>query len=229
MQNLQCLKWSLYYHVDISWNVLLGFPQETNDDYRKQIDLIPSILHLQPPEAVGKFWLERFSPYFMRPHEYGIRITGPGTAYEYVYDVRTVDLKKIAYDFEYEVDSRVDVGLYEELTRLISHWQRRHASDDKPFFYYAKAMSYVTVYDGRAEGRPSRSRFDWPASFIIEYCDETPKSLEQITAGMEETGKMPIPDAKALGSMLDQLVHKRILYAERGKYFTLALPTNQNL
>jgi ribosomal peptide maturation radical SAM protein 1 len=229
MQNLQCLKWSLYYHVDISWNVLLGFPQETNDDYQKQIDLIPSILHLQPPEAVGKLWLERFSPYFMRPHEYGIRITGPGTAYEYVYDGRTVDLKKIAYDFEYEVDSRVDVGLYEELTRLISHWQRRHASDDKPFFYYAKAMSYVTVYDGRAEGKPSRSRFDWPASFVIEYCDETPKSLEQITAGMEEAGKASVPDVEALGSMLDQLVHKRILYAEKGKYFTLALPTNQNL
>jgi hypothetical protein len=118
----------------------------------------------------------------------------------------------------------VDVGLYEELTRLISHWQRRHASDDKPFFYYAKAMSYVTVYDGRAEGKPSRSRFDWPASFVIEYCDET-----QITAGMEEAGKASVPDVEALGSMLDQLVHKGILYAEKGKYFTLALPTNQNL
>jgi ribosomal peptide maturation radical SAM protein 1 len=102
MQNLQCLKWSLYYHIDISWNILLGFPQETDEDYRRQIDLIPSILHLQPPEAVGKFWLERFSPYFTRPAQYGIRITGPGMAYEYVYDARAVDLSKIAYDFEYE-------------------------------------------------------------------------------------------------------------------------------
>lgn len=229
MQNLQCLKWSLYYHVDISWNILLGFPQETNADYQRQIDLVPSILHLQPPEAVGKFWLERFSPYFMRPHEYGIRITGPGTAYEYVYDGRTVDLKKIAYDFEYEIDSCVDVGLFEELTHLVRHWQRRHASSDKPFFYYAKSMSYVTVYDGRAEGMPSRSRFDWPASFIIEYCSETPKAVEQIKAGMEETGKTPVPDAEALGQVLDQLVRKRVLYAEKGKHFTLALPTNQNL
>lgn len=26
--------------------------------------LVPSLLHLKPPDAVGKVWLERFSPYF---------------------------------------------------------------------------------------------------------------------------------------------------------------------
>lgn len=229
MQNLQCLKWSLYYHVDISWNILLGFPGETDNDYQKQIDLIPSILHLQPPEAVGKFWLERFSPYFMRPHEYGIRIAGPGLAYGYVYDGRVVDLRKIAYDFEYEVDSHVDLGLFEELTQLIHHWQRRYASADKPFLYYAKSMSYVTIYDGRAEGMPSRERYDWPAAFIIEFCNEAPKSLDQIKTGLQQEGGPARPDAGLLNQVLDQLVLKKILYVEKGRYFTLALPTNQNL
>src|SRR5438093_10905686 len=23
LQNLQCLKWSVYYHIDVSWNILL--------------------------------------------------------------------------------------------------------------------------------------------------------------------------------------------------------------
>src|SRR5438309_6041815 len=62
MQNIICLKWSYYYHVTVLWNILLGFPGETNDDYLRQIDLIPSLFHLHPPEAIGKFWLERFSP-----------------------------------------------------------------------------------------------------------------------------------------------------------------------
>ncbi|HZN44564.1 MAG TPA: RiPP maturation radical SAM C-methyltransferase, partial [Nitrospiraceae bacterium] len=105
IQNIVCLKWSFYYRVVVSWNLLLGFPGETNDDYQRQIHLLPSLFHLQPPEATGKFWLERFSPYYMRPQEYGVRITGPGAAYEYVYDARHVDLKKIAYDFEYELDN----------------------------------------------------------------------------------------------------------------------------
>ncbi|MBM4123604.1 MAG: RiPP maturation radical SAM protein 1 [Nitrospira sp.] len=223
MQNLQCLKWGLYYHIDISWNILLGFPGETDEDYRKQIDLIPSIVHLQPPESVGQFWLERFSPYFMRPNQYGVRITGPGVAYEYVYDARTVDLKKIAYDFEYEIDSRVDPSLVQEFTQLIHRWRQRHASSDRPFFYYAKAMSYVTVYDGRAEGMPSRERYDGPAAFVIEQCSDAPKSLEQLAAGLGGG------EAGALRPVLDQLLQKRVLHAEKGKYFTLAIPTNPNL
>src|SRR5262245_30489186 len=92
MQNIICLKWCSYYHIAVSWNILLGFPGETTEDYRRQIELLPSLFHLQPPEATGKFWLQRFSPYYSRPQEYGIRITGPGMAYEYIYDARQVDL-----------------------------------------------------------------------------------------------------------------------------------------
>lgn len=69
MQNIICLKWSVYYPVTVLWNILLGFPGETNEDYQCQLDLIPSLVHLQPPEATGNFWLQRVSPYFTRPHE----------------------------------------------------------------------------------------------------------------------------------------------------------------
>ena len=229
LQNLQCLKWSLYYHIDVSWNILLGFPKETHEDYRKQIALIPSILHLQPPESVGRFWLERFSPYFMRPEKYGLRITGPGSAYEYVYDPNAVDLKKIAYDFEYEITSHVDPGVYEELVQLVHEWQRRHASADKPFLYYSKSMGYVTIYDGRTKGTPSRQRYDWPEAFMIEYCNEAAKSLEQIRDGLKDQGHAAASDPARLLQALAELVEKRLLYEEKGKYFTLALPMNPNL
>jgi ribosomal peptide maturation radical SAM protein 1 len=229
LQNIQCLKWSLYYHIDISWNILLGFPKETNEDYQKQIALIPSIAHLQPPESVGRFWLERFSPYFMRPEKYGLRITGPGLAYEYVYDPNAVDLKKIAYDFEYEITSGVDPGFYEELVQLVHEWQRRYASADKPFLYYSKSMGYVTIYDGRTKGSPSRQRYDWPEAFVIEYCNEAAKSLEQIRDGLKDQGHAAASDPARLVQALAELVEKRLLYEEKGKYFTLALPMNPNL
>ncbi len=225
MQNIQCLKWSYYYRIVVSWNILLGFPGETNEDYRRQIELIPSLFHLQPPEAVGKFWLERFSPYFMRPHQYGVRITGPGLAYEYVYDARQVDLMKIAYDFEYELeDWQVDSDVYQELVDAVHEWQRRYASDDKPFLYYSKAMRYVTVYDGRNPGSPTRERFDWPASFIIEYCNEAPKSAEQIRGALQAREPQAGDSADAIAALLAQLTAKRIMYEEKGKYLTLAIP-----
>ncbi len=228
MQNIVCLKWSFYYRVAVSWNILLGFPGETNEDYRRQIDLIPSLLHLQPPESTGKLWLERFSPYFMRPQEYGVRITGPGTAYEYVYDARVVDLRKIAYDFEYELDDwPVDPHVYQELVSAIDGWRRLHASNDRPFLYYSKALNYVTVYDGRTPGSPVRRRYDGLAAQVIEICNEAAKSIEQIQAALprdaQETGE------GSLAPVLADLTAQRILYEERGKYFTLAIPEHPYL
>lgn len=229
MQNILCLKWSFYYRVAVSWNILLGFPGETNEDYQRQIDLIPSLLHLQPPEATGKFWLERFSPYYTKPQEYGVRITGPGIAYEYVYDARQVDLKKIAYDFEYELDNwPVDPHVYQELVATIEGWQRLHASSDRPFLYYAKAMSYVTVYDGRNPQAPSRQRYDGVAARVIEICNEAAKSVEQIRVALASSGTEAVAEEE-LNAALESLTSRRILYEERGKYLTLAIPENPYL
>lgn len=225
MQNLVCLKWCFYYHVAVSWNILLGFPGETNEDYRRQIDLLPSLFHLQPPEGAGKFWLERFSPYYTRPQEYGIRITGPGMPYPYVYDARQVDLAKIAYDFEYQLDQwPVDPQVYQELVETVQEWQRRAASSDKPFLYYSKAFDYVTVYDGRTASAPTRERFDWPASLVIDVCNEAPKSLEQLRSALREHLNTGEVSETVLQESLARLTTMRILYEERGKYFTLAIP-----
>ncbi len=230
MQNIVCLKWSSYYRVAVSWNILLGFPGETDDDYRRQIDLLPSLFHLQAPEATGKFWLQRFSPYFTRPHEYGVKITGPGMAYEYVYDAARLDLLKIAYDFEYELERwPVDPHLYQELVGLVEEWQRRARGSDRPFLYYSKAMDYVTVYDGRDPQAPTRQRFDWPAAEIIEVCNEAAKSRDQIRGLLKEAKSDLVLSDDELNQALSMLTSRRILYEERGKYFTLAIPENQYL
>lgn len=229
LQNIVCLKWSLYYRVAVSWNILLGFPGETNEDYQRQIDVIPSLVHLQPPEATGKFWLERFSPYFTRPHEYGVRITGPGMAYEYVYDGRQVDLNKIAYDFEYELDHwPVDPHLYQELVSAIERWQRLYASSDRPFLYYSKGLGYVTIYDGRDPAAPRRRRYDGVAAQVIEFCNESAKTADQLRAILAlAKGETAAEDE--LTSALGLLTSRRVLYEERGKYFTLAIPENPYL
>ena len=231
LQNIQCLKWSRYYNLDINWNILLGFPQETNEDYQRQIDLIPSLVHLQPPESTGKLWLERFSPYFMRPEAYGVRITGPGAAYEYVYDARNVDLNKIAYDFEYEITWKVAPALYEQLTGLVREWRSRAFSRDRPFLFYAKAMSYITVYDGRTD-HPTSERFDPPFSFILDYCNETPKTLDQIRRAVSEqpvASQGATQGGPSIDAAVSLLVTKRLMVEEKGRHFTLALPVNPHL
>ncbi len=226
LQNIQCLKWSRYYHIDLSWNILLGFPGETNADYQRQIDLIPSLLHLQPPESTSKLWLERFSPYYKWPERYGIRLTGPGLAYEYVYDARKVDLNKIAYDFEYDIDWKVDPQTYDEFVHLVQEWKERYHSPSGPFLFFSKALSYLTIYDGRG-ANPTSERFDQPYAFILEFCNDQPKSFEQIRKGLQDQPYSGSDkEIQPLADLLATLLEKRLLYEERGRYFTLALPVN---
>ena len=154
-----------------------------------------------------------------------MRITGPGTAYEYVYDAARVDLRKIAYDFEYELDDwPVDPHVYQELIGLVKEWQRLARSSDRPFLYYSKAMEYVTIYDGRNPQMPTRRRYDWPAAGIIEACNEAAKSREQIRAALSEATRDMACSEDELTEALGILTSRRILYEERGKYFTLAIP-----
>ena len=172
--------------------------------------------------------LFRSSPYWKWPEENGIRITGPGLAYAYAYDPRLVDVSKIAYDFEYElIEKRVDPGLIEELTRATQEWKRRAASDDKPFLYYSKAPDFVTIFDGRTADKPVKERYDWPHAGIIEFCNEAPRYFGQIRGEVNDRRGEGSYDDAAVTRTLDDLLQKRILYAEKDRYLTLALPVNQ--
>ena len=48
-KNVELLKWCKEYGVKPLWNFLYGFPGETAEDYRGQIDLLQAIWHLDPP------------------------------------------------------------------------------------------------------------------------------------------------------------------------------------
>jgi hypothetical protein len=121
----------------------------------------------------------------------------------------------------------VDPSLVEELTRLTHEWQRLHATNDKPFLYYAKAMEFVTIFDGRAPDRPVKQRYDWPHAFIIDFCNDAPKYFGQIRGELNDrSGKTAYDDA-VVKRALDDLLKARILYEEKGRYLTLALPENR--
>jgi ribosomal peptide maturation radical SAM protein 1 len=228
IQNILFLKWAFYYGIEVSWNILTGFPGETDEDYRRQIDIIKSIIHLQPPTAVGNLWLERFSPYFNRPDNYGIKINGPGEGYSYVYHSEEIDLMKIAYDFEFETKDQVDLKLKAELRQAVEEWKKRDQSKQTPFLFFTKSMDFVTVYDGRPKGQPIKTRFAGSPARIISFCNESPKSFKQILSHIQEKGDQKKDEIDEMEKIIKDLENKRILFEERGKYFTLALPHNSH-
>jgi hypothetical protein len=123
----------------------------------------------------------------------------------------------------------VDRQVFQELVDLAQEWQRLAGSSDRPFLYYSKALDYITVYDGRNPKAPIRKRFDRPAADIIELCNETAKSADQILALLASRPDWSVGRDEEINLALSALTAARILYEERGKYFTLAIPENPYL
>jgi len=228
IRNILCLKWACYYGIEMTWSILTGFPGETDEDYRHQIDLIKRLTHLTPPIDAGDIWLERFSPYFTRPDDYGIKITGPGEAYGFVYDWPEIDLMKISYDFEYETENMIDPNLVLELRQTVQEWKRRHQSEDLPYLIYMRSMDFVTVYDTRSANNPTKTRYDIPGAWVITYCGESLRTFAQIRDHVMEKGGERF-SSDTVREVIQELENKQILYKENDKYLTLALPHNAQL
>jgi ribosomal peptide maturation radical SAM protein 1 len=101
--NVALLKNCITYGVTPLWNFLIGIPREEQPDavYAKYAQEIPKLHHLPPPWAVFKVRVDRFSPYFMQPHLYGLALQ-PKAFYRFVYPFDDQALFNLAYYFDDE-------------------------------------------------------------------------------------------------------------------------------
>ena len=100
MTNLQTLKWCRGAGVGVSWNLLTGFDGETVEDYEAMVALLPKLAHLEPPMFVGQVRVDRFSPMFLRPEDFGMSKLTPHASYEHVFPRIGEGTHEIAYFFE---------------------------------------------------------------------------------------------------------------------------------
>jgi magnesium-protoporphyrin IX monomethyl ester (oxidative) cyclase len=99
-QNVVFLKNCLDTGIKPDWNLLIGFPGEQPAVYEKYLADLPRLTHLPPPNGVFPVRFDRYSPYFVRSDEYGLRLRA-NDWYRYVYPF---DAAQLAYFF---VDANV--------------------------------------------------------------------------------------------------------------------------
>ena len=130
LQNIQLLKWCKELGVDPIWNILLGFPGESADDYRRMAEIAPRVCHLPRPAGVTAIRLDRFSPNFNDAAQLGFTRLRPLPFYDFIYDLPAEAKQNLAYYFAYEYRRPQQVASYAEpLVRRIHAWRTtwRHA------------------------------------------------------------------------------------------------------
>jgi len=125
LRNIQLLKWCQEYSITPEWNILYGFPGETEQDYVDTLKLLRAIRFLKPPTACGPVRLDRFSPYYDSPADFGLVNVRPIITYKYLYPFAEENLRRVAYYFDYDYKPGVDpTGHAAEVIEYVEAWRR---------------------------------------------------------------------------------------------------------
>jgi ribosomal peptide maturation radical SAM protein 1 len=204
-QNVNMLRWSRYYGIDVAWNVLWGIPGETAADQAAQAALFPDLVHLQPPAAESRIWLERFSPLFREPDELFV-FRSPERSYRYVYPA-TVDLRRIAYFFDYELVDGLPADEYNVLATASRGWRQAWENGRRPRLEYRWTPGLLEIDDTRRPNRPGTHTVEGLAADIYVACADRPRTAAAVDRELHPPGgveqvRAVLAEFSGLGLML---------------------------
>jgi ribosomal peptide maturation radical SAM protein 1 len=219
--NVNLMRWALHHGIDIAWNLLYGFPGETDADYDEQADLLPLLVHLQPPGSAARIVLERFSPMFDDTEAFPRRWAKPMAAYPYVYP-RDVDLDRIGYFFEYEMEVSLPPGSYDRLHKEVGGWRDAWSSGPRPQLTMWQFPGIVRIEDRRRPDRPSTHTLTGSSAAL--YSATSDKAASALTAGRLAGDGRPGPEIER---QLDQLVRSGLMMRDGNLFLALAVPAGR--
>ena len=124
VQNLALLRYARSCDLALNWNLLYGFPGDSAADYQETLALLPLLAHLNPPGGLYRLSIDRFSPYFDQPRDFGVGRIEPLAGYASVLPDGAA-VEKVAYHFTADYASGIfaDHDLLAELESAVARWQ----------------------------------------------------------------------------------------------------------
>jgi ribosomal peptide maturation radical SAM protein 1 len=216
-QNVNLLRWARYYGITVGWNILWGFPGETPADYAAQAAAVPHLVHLQPPAGANRVWLERFSPLFTDPERFPMRRREPEASYRRVYP-STVDIERVAYFFDYELENVPDDAAYAALADAVTRWSEIWRADPQPILVYRTAPGFLRIYDGRPD-QPGTYTFHDTLAAIYLACVDRPRTADGVRRELD--GAVPAATVRAAFA---RFAERGLMFLDDDLAIALALP-----
>ncbi len=219
MMNLELIKWCTYLGITNLYNILVGFPGETEEDYKAQCEVVARIPHLQAPYAIVRARPDRGSPMFTDPAGHSITSLKPERCYPFLYPTQ-FDLSRVSYYFEHDQTGILSDAQYDPIFALVHGWQERWKEAEKPFLRYKKSWNTIVIEDGRWSPARALQYSDAPAR-IYEICADAHR-LDKIVAAAAAFGASRAEVEEALADF----VARDLMVFLDGRYLSLALPAN---
>ena len=221
LQNIQFLRWSEELGISVAWNILYGFPSEDPSEYKLMAELIPLLTHLQPPAFCESARMDRFSPMFAAPEQFGLVRRRPVPGYRYVYPLEEASLEKLAYYFEYEYgDGRQPETYVKDLIREVESWANLRNQYRVQLDLY-QAASGALINDTRPCATKRTHILFGVAAKVYLLCD-TARTAVSVASKLGN-----VASDHEISAFLEKFVAAKLMIESDGHYLSLAVIRNR--
>jgi ribosomal peptide maturation radical SAM protein 1 len=220
LRNVQLLKWCRELGIRVDWNILYGFPRETREDYEQMLAMLPSIEFLDPPAACGPIRMDRFSPYFETPEEFGLTNVRPMNAYLFLYPFSNESLMRIAYHFDFDYVGDSPTGFADDVIRFAEAWQ--HKAERGLLSSVRQPDGSLLLLDSRPGAAMRQVRLSGNEAEAYEFCDEF-RSFAAIVQHLRQHAPSDKLTEEGVRAFLESLAANRLMLTDGRNWLSLAV------
>jgi ribosomal peptide maturation radical SAM protein 1 len=216
--NILLLKRCLAHDISPGWNLLVGFPGETEEVYKKYLVDLPLLVHLPPPTGIFPVRFDRFSPYFVNAQKYGLDLH-PLDYYRLTYPFGEGALSNLAYYFS---DTNLGAPYFVMMARWIGKlreqltaWKDRWRGQNMPSLYFKGGADTPVVHDSRF-GSLVEHKLSATAHQVLTFLDK-PRRVADVAATMSSLSAGDVESEIAL------LREQGLIFQEDERYMSIVL------
>lgn len=218
MRNIEMLKWCAEYRFELFYNIIVGYPSETDQDVNETLRTMAFTRYFQPPNISG-YVLSIESPIYRsmdckRNHNFSIpessRALIPS---EYVEVIAPLLSTVVGYEVKSLSPAIDSSAIYSAVQRWEAIYQR---NGRRPSLLIREGDGFGVITDRSLEVE-SHKVLDNEAMTIYMVCMDESRTVDEVLA---LTG---ISDRDLVESILEELAEEEVLFSCSGRYFSLAI------
>jgi hypothetical protein len=220
IENLEVLKQCEALGIRQESNLMLCFPGSDADDVRETLHNLAFAAVYRPMRPVT-FWLGIGSPVWYSPGAYGVKAVFNHPHYRVLFPAAVTRAVGLTIQ-GYRGDQGHQRRLWAPVRKRIREWHKGYAALRRegcpdPILGYRDGGDFLVIRHRRIGGDPLLHRLEGSSRAIYLFCGQR-QSLGRILAAF------PSFNEEQLRSFLEQMVAKRLMFAEGEQYLSLAIP-----
>ncbi len=214
IDNLQILKFCEELGIELAYNLILGFPTETQADIDRTVDALDYALSYAPPLHLSDFTLVESSLIYENPQKYGVKdiVDCPDLVSKLPHRIAQ-KLRLMTKGYKTR-NGRRD---YKGLKRSIRRWTEiydRAKTNCQPILHYMDCNEFLRIEDFR-KGESSITLDGWARELYL-FCDSI-KSFDEIKK------RFPDVNERELKRTLNKLFKLKVMFKEGNDWLSLAI------